>query len=159
MNEILNIIVKGILIGLCISVPLGPIGMLCVQRTLNKGRVHGFVTGLGASASDLLYIIITLFFLSFVRDFLSIHEFVFQLLGSLLVCFFGCFIFRSNPSVQPKVHERPNSNLFGDSISAFILTLSNPLILFVLISLFARFSFVNNESDLIELIIGIASVL
>jgi threonine/homoserine/homoserine lactone efflux protein len=159
MDEILKIVVKGILIGLCISVPLGPIGMLCVQRTLNKGRKHGFVTGLGASASDLLYIIITLFFLSFVLNFISTNEFLFQLLGSILVCVFGVFIFRNNPSAQPKVQEKPNNSLFGDAFSAFALTLSNPLILFVLIALFARFNFVDNESDLAEIIIGIVSIL
>jgi threonine/homoserine/homoserine lactone efflux protein len=58
----LEIILKGILIGLCISVPVGPIGMLVIQRTLNRGRKFGIATGLGASMSDLFYTIITLFF-------------------------------------------------------------------------------------------------
>ena len=50
----LGLISKGIVIGVLVSAPMGPIGMLCIQRTLNKGRWHGFVTGLGAALSDLL---------------------------------------------------------------------------------------------------------
>ena len=59
--EMLGFILKGIFIGLAISVPLGPIGMLCVQRTLNRGRKYGFMTGLGATTSDLIYVIVSLF--------------------------------------------------------------------------------------------------
>ena len=65
---LIDTVVKGIVIGLSISVPLGPIGMLCIQRTLNRGRKFGFITGLGATTSDLLYAVITLFFLSFVMN-------------------------------------------------------------------------------------------
>ena len=51
----LGIVSKGIIIGVLVSAPMGPIGMLCIQRTLNKGRWHGFVTGLGAALSDVIY--------------------------------------------------------------------------------------------------------
>ena len=51
----LGLISKGIVIGVLVSAPMGPIGMLCIQRTLNKGRWHGFVTGLGAALSDVIY--------------------------------------------------------------------------------------------------------
>ena len=55
----LEIIVKGVLIGLVASAPMGPVGVLCVQRTLNKGRVYGLVTGTGAAFSDIIYALIT----------------------------------------------------------------------------------------------------
>ena len=57
--DILDLILKGILIGIIASAPMGPIGILCIQRTLNKGRWYGFATGLGAAISDMLYALIT----------------------------------------------------------------------------------------------------
>jgi threonine/homoserine/homoserine lactone efflux protein len=155
----LEIIIKGILIGLCISVPLGPIGMLTIQRTLNRGQKYGIATGLGATTSDLVYTIITLFFLSFVLDFIEEHRFVIQLLGSLVVAFFGWYIYRSNPATQPKPNEPIKHSLVRDFFTSFGLTFSNPLVLFVLIALFARFEFINNKTTLFVSIIGILSIL
>ncbi len=147
------------MIGLCISVPLGPIGMLCIQRTLNRGQKYGFATGFGASTSDLIYTIITLFFLSFVLDFIEDHRFIIQLLGSIVVVVFGYYIFNSNPATQPKPNEPLKHSLLGDYVTSFGLTLSNPLVLFVLIALFARFEFIGNNTTLFVTICGILSIL
>jgi Putative threonine efflux protein len=155
----LEIIIKGVLIGLCISVPLGPIGMLTIQRTLTRGQKYGIATGLGATASDLVYTVVTLFFLSFVLDFIEVHRFIIQLSGSLVVAVFGYYIFRSNPSTQPKPNESFKHSLIGDFFSSFLLTFSNPLVLFVLIALFARFEFIGNKTTLFVSIIGICSIL
>jgi len=155
----LEIIIKGVLIGLCISVPLGPIGMLTIQRTLNRGQRYGIATGLGATTSDLVYTIITLFFLSFVLDFIEDHRFVIELVGSFIVAFFGWYIFRSNPATQPKPNETSKHSLLGDFISSFGLTLSNPFILFVLIAIFARFQFIGNKTTFLVTVIGILSIL
>jgi len=155
----LEIIIKGVLIGLCISVPLGPIGMLTIQRTLNRGQKHGIATGLGATTSDLIYTVITLFFLSFVLDFIEDHRFVIELIGSLIVAFFGWYIYRSNPATQPKPNETTKHSLLGDFMSSFGLTLSNPFILLVLISLFARVQFIGNKTTFLVTAIGILSIL
>lgn len=159
MYCMLEIIIKGILIGLCISVPLGPIGMLCIQRTLNRGQKYGIATGLGATTSDLIYTVITLFFLSFVIDFIEEHRFIIQLVGSLVVGGFGLFIYHSNPATQPKPNEPLKHTLFGDFVTSFGLTFSNPLVLFVLIALFARFEFIGNNTTLFVSICGILSIL
>ena len=155
----LEIILKGVLIGLCISVPLGPIGMLTIQRTLTRGQRYGIVTGLGATTSDLVYTIITLFFLSFVLDFIEQHRFIIQLTGSFVVSVFGYYIYRSNPSTQPKPNEPVRHSLLGDFFSSFALTFSNPLVLFVLIALFARFEFIGNKTTLWVSFVGISSIL
>lgn len=155
----IEIIIKGIIIGLFVSVPLGPIGMLCIQRTLNRGRRYGIATGLGATTSDLVYTIITLFFLSFVIDIIEQNIFIIQLLGSIILIAFGFFIFKSHPTTQPKPNETIKHSLFGDFISSFGLTFSNPLVLFVLIALFARFEFINNKSTLLLSVTGILSIL
>lgn len=154
-----EIIVKGVLIGLCISVPVGPIGMLTIQRTLNRGQRFGIATGLGATMSDLIYTVVTLFFLSFVLDFIEAHRFVIELVGSIIVAFFGYYIFNANPSTQPKPNEPLKHTLFGDFMTSFGLTFSNPLVLFVLIALFARFGFIQTHTTLFVTICGILSIL
>lgn len=159
LNSMLEIIFKGVLIGLCISVPLGPIGMLCIQRTLNRGQKYGIATGLGATASDLVYTLVTLFFLSFVIDFIEAHRYVIQLVGSLIVVAFGYFIFSSNPATQPKPNEPVKHSMLSDFVTSFGLTFSNPLVLFVLIALFARFEFISNETTLFLSVVGILSIL
>lgn len=155
----LDTIYKGILVGLFVSIPLGPIGMLCIQRTLNRGRKYGIATGFGATASDLLYTIVSLFFLSFVLDFIEHYKFLIQISGSVILILFGYFIFNSHPLAQPKPQELKQFSLFGDFITSFGLTLSNPLVLFVLIALFAKFEFITNESTLTEIATGILSIL
>lgn len=155
----LELIIKGIIIGLCISVPLGPIGMLCVQRTLTRGRRYGIVTGLGATASDLVYTLITLFFLRFIIGFIDEHRLIFQIVGAVIVIIFGYFIFKSHPSAQPQPNESSKHSLLSDFFTSFGLTFSNPFILFVLIALFARFTFIEEKSTAITYIVGISSIL
>lgn len=154
-----EIIIKGLIIGLFLSIPLGPIGMLCIQRTLNRGRRFGIATGLGATTSDILYSVVTLFFLSFVLDTIEQHKLIIQICGSIIMIIFGLFIFRSHPATQPKPNEKTKHSLFGDYISSFGLTLSNPLVLFVLIALFARFNFISIKTTLFLTICGILAIL
>ena len=155
----IDIVFKGVIIGLLISVPVGPIGMLCIQRTLSRGRISGVVTGIGATTSDLLYTIITLFFLSFVIDFIELHKLLIQILGSALLIGFGIFTYRSYPRAHNTNEEGLRRNLIGDFFTSLGLTLSNPLILFILIALFARFNFITNESTVLVATTGIISIL
>ena len=76
--SILETVVKGLIIGIVASAPMGPVGVLCIQRTLNKGRIYGVVTGLGAAISDIIYALITGYGLSFIYDFIHhLHIFFF----------------------------------------------------------------------------------
>lgn len=154
-----DIFVKGIIIGLSTTIPLGPIGMLTIQRTINRGQKHGLVTGLGGTASDVLYSVLTLFFLSFIVDLIEPHRSVIQLIGSVIIILFGLWIFRSNPMAQPLPHEKPvEHSMFNDFITSFGLTLSNPLIIFVLIALFSQLSFVTAETSLLGQILGLLAI-
>ncbi len=155
---ILDLLVKGFIIGVVVSAPLGPVGVLCIQRTLNKGRWYGFVTGLGASLSDIAYALLTGYGMSFIYDFISANQFYLQVLGSIMLFAFGVYTFRSNP-----VHSlRPVSSTKGtylhNFVTAFAVTLSNPLIIFLFIGLFARFTFVTPQIHLYEQIIGYVAV-
>ena len=103
IETILDILWKGFIIGVIVSAPLGPVGVLCIQRTLNKGRWYGFVTGVGASLSDICYALLTGYGMSFVFDYVNKNIFYLQLFGSILLLVFGIYTFRSNPvrSLRP----------------------------------------------------------
>lgn len=158
MISAIDILYKGIIIGIVVSAPLGPVGVLCIQRTLNKGRWCGFVTGIGATFSDLLYALLTGYGMSFVADFLSKHILYLQIFGSILLMIFGIYTFRSNPtkSIRP---TSPNKGTYlHNMLTAFMLTLSNPLIIFLFIGLFARFGFLSNNINIFEHMTGYAGI-
>lgn len=132
---------NGILIGVLVSIPLGPIGVLIIQRTMNKGRISGFASGMGAAFSDIIYAIIAGFSISYIIDFVKEQQSWIQLLGSLIMIAFGYFIFQSNPAIQLRKAQKQSSTgtFFQDMATAFGLTISNPLLIFVFIGVFAGF--------------------
>ena len=95
---ILYMLWRGLAIGVIISAPMGPVGILCVQRTLEKGRYTGFFTGIGAALSDLFYCLLTGFGLSFIEEFLKANQNAIQIIGSVVLVVFGIYLFRSNPA-------------------------------------------------------------
>lgn len=152
------IILQGILIGILVSAPMGPIGMLCIQRTLNKGRWHGFVTGLGAALSDVIYAALTATGMGFVINFVEANQTPLQLVGSLVIGVFGYYIFRSNPVRSLKKRNEKKLSYTQDFITAFILTFSNILIVLLYIGLFARFGFIQPDHPFWMLLIGLGCV-
>ena len=140
----LDLIIKGLLIGIVASAPMGPVGVLCIQRTLNKGRWFGFVTGIGAAFSDIIYALITGFGMSFVVDFIEdkTNMFYLQLIGSVMLFLFGVYTFRSNPSKSIRPTSKNKGTLVHNMVTGFFVTFSNPLIIFLFVALFARFTFV-----------------
>ncbi|KAA6302009.1 MAG: hypothetical protein EZS26_001825 [Candidatus Ordinivivax streblomastigis] len=153
-----SILYRGILIGILVSAPMGPIGLLCLQRTIYKGRWHGFFSGVGAAISDMLYALITCMGMGFVIMFIEDNQAILQVIGSILLMFFGIYTYRSNPSFRkPKDSSRKRS-YSQDALTAFVLTLSNPLIIFLFIALFARFNFINPDAKLYSMILGLLSI-
>ena len=156
----LDIIIKGMIIGIVCSAPMGPVGVLCVQRTLNKGRWYGFVTGLGAALSDIIYALLTGFGMSFVMELIDNpqNKFFLQISGSILLFLFGLYCFRSDP--RKKVHQGKGvkGSLTHNFVTAFIVTFSNPLIILLFLATFAQFAFVVPDHP-IEQNIGYAGVL
>ncbi|BEG99516.1 LysE family translocator [Bacteroides sedimenti] len=155
---ILDLLVKGFIIGVVVSAPLGPVGVLCIQRTLNKGRWYGFVTGLGASVSDIAYALLTGYGMSFIFDFISTNMFYLQLLGSVMLFAFGVYTFRSNPVRALRPASSSTGTYLHNFVTAFAVTLSNPLIIFLFIGLFARFTFVTPQIHIYEQVIGYLSI-
>jgi threonine/homoserine/homoserine lactone efflux protein len=139
---------------------MGPIGLLCIQRTLYKGRWHGFFSGVGAAFSDLFYAIITCMGMGIVVAFIEDNQAILQIAGSILLMLFGVYIFRSNPSKsfqRPKEGSRTRS-YSQDAVTAFFLTIANPLILFLFIALFARFNFISPDDALYSMLLGLTGI-
>ncbi len=158
MEQFTYIITRGIAIGIFISAPMGPIGMLCIQRTLNKGRWPAFFTGIGAALSDLVYCLLTGLGLSFVTDFIETHQHLLQIIGSLVLVAFGIYLFKKNPTRSLKPPTDQVNTFWTDFATGFLFTFSNPLILFFIIGLFARFNFLQPEYQYFHYITGYLAI-
>ena len=158
--DILGMILKGVLIGIIASAPMGPVGVLCIQRTLNKGRWYGFVTGIGAAMSDIIYAMLTGFGMSFIMDLITnpTNKFWLQISGSAILLLFGVYCFKANPTRNIHRGGTKKGSLTHNAITAFFVTLSNPLIIFLFIFLFAQFAFVVPNRP-IEMSVGYVSIL
>ena len=159
IETIFNILWKGFIIGIIVSAPLGPVGVLCIQRTLNKGRWYGFVTGIGAALSDICYALLTGYGMSFVFDYVNKNIFYLQLIGSVMLLAFGVYTFRSNPVKSLRPSSGNKGTYLHNFVTAFFVTLSNPLIIFLFIGLFARFSFAGGGALVSETVLGYLSII
>lgn len=138
-------IIKGIIIGILASIPLGPVGVVCIQRTLNKGRASGFFSGLGAAGADTVFALIAVLGLSFIINFVEEHQFYFKILGGLFMIFLGYRVFNTNPVKQIRKQRGKQNNLFEDFFSVFLLTLTNPIAVFIFIAVFASLGILTEE--------------
>ena len=153
-----EIVLKGLFIGFLTSAPMGPIGVLCIQRTLNEGRKHGLFTGFGASLSDTLFAVIAGLGMGFVIDFVQQNQNPILLCGSIILFVFGSFIFRSNPARKLQKADGRAESHWKDLVSSFFLNMSNIGILFLYIALFARFNFISPNQPLSFDIAGIVAI-
>ena len=154
-----EVIYKGIIIGIIVSAPMGPIGILCVQRTLNRGRLHGLVTGLGAMISDLIYASITLIGIGFMDELLNTHKLLIQFIGSIIIILFGAALFLTNPlKILKPASGSPETRYYQDFATAFLLTLSNVAIVFLFISLYARFQYNPLDRNWFTFAVGVISI-
>ncbi|MCU1236536.1 MAG: Lysine exporter protein [Candidatus Solibacter sp.] len=120
----LMLIIKGLVAGLAIAVPVGPINVLVASRTLTKGRVSGLLSGLGAASADALYGALAGFSISLVIDFLMREEFWIRVIGGILLVGIGIVYYRKPPqSLQKKSEDSP---AHSDYVSTLLLTLTNP---------------------------------
>ncbi|HEU5200440.1 MAG TPA: LysE family transporter [Ktedonobacterales bacterium] len=152
-------LLRGLLIGLSIAAPVGPIGVLCIRRTLAVGRVYGLVSGLGAATADAFYGSVAGFGLTFLSSFLIEQRFWLRLIGGLFLCYLGVRTFLAQPAEQAaeakssnlaEARERPTGarvrkpgfrKRFGPKAGAYastlLLTLTNPTTIFSFAAIFA----------------------
>lgn len=130
-----DLFLKGLVLGFSIAAPVGPIGVLCIRRTLAGGTLRGFVTGLGTATADALYGLVAALGLTAAAAFLVDHQVFLRLGGGLFLCYLGWSAFRAPPSSLASASL--NGSLLGDYASAFVLTLANPLTILSFAAVFA----------------------
>jgi threonine/homoserine/homoserine lactone efflux protein len=118
-------LLEGIGLGFLIAAPVGPIGLLCIRRTLAQGRIVGLMTGLGAAAADALYAAVAAFGLTSVSQFLIHQQALVRLTGGLFLCYLGLRTLLAQP--QQVANNGFSQSSFAALVSTFLLTLTNPL--------------------------------
>ena len=131
-------LITGALIGFSIAVPVGPVGLLCIRRSLSDGRLAGFVTGMGAAAADTLYGLAAAFSLAALTNFLVDHRTSFQLCGGLFMLGLGVATLRSRPAASAA--DRPAHHPGVAFASAFAITATNPMTVLAFIGILAGLS-------------------
>lgn len=131
------VFVKSIIVGLGASIPLGPIGVLCIQRTVNRGRLSGFLSGLGAASADTIFAALAIFGLAFVQQIINDQRALFYIIGGVILIVLGLNIALSNPIRQIRQRKKEKERYLEKFFSTFFLTLSNPGAVFLLLGLFA----------------------
>lgn len=130
------ILINGIIFGLVLAAPVGPVGVLCVQRTLAEGRIHGLLSALGAAFGDALYGVVAAFGVSAVSEWITDHQASFRTIGGIVLLLLAARTFfwtRKNRGTQPASSTDPDDDrivtesLVKDFISTFMLAITNPI--------------------------------
>ncbi|WP_065218142.1 MULTISPECIES: LysE family translocator [Butyricimonas] len=153
---------KGMLVGLMVSIPLGPMGVLIIQKTLHKGALSGFIAGMGAASADLFYAAVAAFGLGFVINIVQAHELLLQIIGGIFLIVIGLKIYFDNPIRQIRQRRQgrvSKTGLLGDYLSLFFLTVSNPITVVVFMAVFAGMSVFGESSSLLGEVLVVSGVL
>ncbi|MCP5098054.1 MAG: LysE family transporter [Chloroflexi bacterium] len=135
--DFLPLPLRGILIGFAIAAPVGPIGLLCIQRTLAYGRRVGFVSGLGAASADAIYGMIAGLGLTAVSGFLVQQQSWLRLIGGLFLCYLGIKTIMSHRQETAVDAPTPHQGMVSAYVSILALTLTNPITILSFVAVFA----------------------
>ncbi len=142
----IHLFLRGLVVGFAIAAPVGPIGLLCIQRTLNFGRLTGLVTGLGAATADACYGLLAALGVTAVATFLSGQRIWLGALGGIFLCYLGVRTFLSSPAEQAAA-VRAKGGLWGAYLSTYLLTLTNPMTIFSFMAVFAGLGLAAGSGD------------
>ncbi len=129
-------LLMGMIAGFSVSVPLGPAGLFCIQRTLSKGQRSGVMAGLGAALSDVVYAALAILSLSFIRNLIENNKNLLFFVSGMALMIIGIAIFSSNPVKQLR-QNRDSKKFWEDFLTGFIMSITNPGCLFLIIGVFA----------------------
>ncbi|MDU0205067.1 MULTISPECIES: LysE/ArgO family amino acid transporter [Paenibacillus] len=149
-------LLKGILLGLSIAAPVGPIGILCIRRTIALGRLHGFLSGLGAATADAFYGFIAGFGLTLITGFLLDQKVLLQAVGGLFLIYLGVQTFRSRPATEAA--KASGDTLLKSYASTLMLTITNPMTIMSFLGAFAGLGMGGAQTGMgaaIALVIGV----
>jgi len=148
-------LLKGLILGFSIAAPVGPIGLLCIQRTLQRGRVAGFVSGLGAATADACYGLVAALGLSTVISFLLGLQFWLQLGGGLFLLGLGLKTLLAAPVPATVAASPDKSGLFGSFASVLLLTFANPATILSFFAVFAGLGINAHSGSALALVTGV----
>ncbi len=152
----MELLITGLVIGFSIAAPVGPIGVLCIRRTLADGRAAGLVSGLGAATADAIYGSIAGFGLTFISSFLLDQRLALRLLGGVFLCYLGVKTLRARPAERVAAAE--GKGLGGAYASTFVLTLTNPLTILSFAAIFAGLDLAGARASYLAAAILVAGV-
>lgn len=138
---------KGLLIGFAIAAPVGPIGLLCVQRTLTRGRWSGVLSGLGAASADAVYGCIAGFGLASLAGWLLAWQTELRLVGGMFLLYLGWRTWRVPPAAEQAPVRPTRAGLLGDYLSTLGLTLTNPVTILAFLGIFAGLGLAGGSGD------------
>ena len=121
----MSLLLKGLIVGFCLSAPVGPIAALCVQRTISKRWISGLMSGLGAAVADAVYGAVAALGATMISEFLISERTWMQRVGGAILIFMGLRLFLTTPAQKEEVVN--GKGLTGDFLSTFFLTLTNPM--------------------------------
>ncbi|MEM7343968.1 MAG: LysE family transporter [Chloroflexota bacterium] len=135
---LIGLLIESISIGFAIAAPVGPIGILCIRRTLERGLPHGLISGLGAATADAVYGSIIAFGLTALSTFLLNSGSVLNIVGGLFLLYIGINTLRASVDLTATTEETISTNtLFKAYTSTFVLTITNPLTILTFVGIFA----------------------
>ena len=137
MITILVLILKGILLGLAVSMPLGPIGILLINRTIKRGMLSGFFSGLGLATADTLLALLAGVGLTVIVSFIQEERFIISIIAGLIIIGVGLKVFLSNPVKDMRSREKTDKSLWRDYYSVFVLSITNPYTIFIYVAFFS----------------------
>lgn len=143
-----SVFLRGLIIGFSIAAPVGPIGVLCIRRTLAEGRVTGFLSGMGAASADMFYGAVAAFGLTAVQDVLLGQSDWLRTVGGIFLLYLGVKTFFSSPAEAAAKSSR--GGLFGAYISTFFLTITNPLTILSFLAIFAGLRLAEANGDYVS---------
>lgn len=144
---LLAFLLKGVLVGIVIAVPAGPVGVLCIRRTIFHGRLAGLASGLGASTADAVFGMIAGFGLTVVSDLLLGYQDWLRLVGAGFLIYIGISAFTADP-LRGTQSQRDPEGLFADYASTFLLTITNPITILAFLAIFAAIGLSGAEATL-----------
>ena len=133
----IEILLKGIILGLTVSMPPGPVGIILINRTIKRGVMSGFFSGLGLALADTLLAVVAGIGFTFIMSFIKEERFILSIVAGLVVSAVGVKVFMSNPVKEFRNTTRANKSLWRDFYSVFIMSITNPYTIFIFVAFFS----------------------
>ena len=137
MITAIEILIKGIILGLTVSMPLGPIGIILINRTIKRGMLSGFFSGLGMATADTLLAFLAGIGFTVIVSFINKERYIISVITGLIILGVGLKVYLSNPVKDIRNREKSEKSLWRDYYSVFVLSISNPYTIFIFVAFFS----------------------